>query len=109
MTIKDILTPLGYPVDKFRRRSTKLPSISYFYVHQGTALAADDAEKKTKHIVQVDVWANENINTVVRKIKETMIAAGYWRTFEYPDYEEDTKLLHTALRFSIDTKPEEEL
>jgi hypothetical protein len=109
MKLYEVLEPMGYPVDRFRRVSSSLPSISYFYVHQGTALAADNEEQKTKHIVQVDVWASRNINSVVKEVKAAMKAAGYWRIFEYPDYEEDTKLLHTALRFSIYTEPEEEL
>lgn len=95
------LKPLGVPVEFQTYDGSNTTYITFFEYNQNGALHGDDKELKTAYYVQVDVWSEDNYTEIVKKVRETMIKAGFIRTFETEVYEEETKTFHKVFRFQF--------
>lgn len=99
--IKDTLKPLNVPVDFQTYAGTASLYITFFEYNQRGALYADNDEQEIDHFIQVDIWSKGDYTDIVSKVKKAMKQAGFSRTLETEIYEEDTKIYHKILRYTI--------
>lgn len=102
--IINTLSSLGIPV-RFHELEEKDGEpetyITFFELNQNGALYGDDAELKSRHSIQVDVWSKGNYTNTVKTVKDLLLDKGFTRTYETELYETDTKLYHKVIRFNF--------
>lgn len=105
--IKDTLEPLNVPVSFGVYNQTADTYIVFLEYNQGGALFADDEEKQTEHIFQVDVFSKGNYLDLVKELKNLLKGIGFRRIFETETYEEEMKRFRKILRFAYISEEEE--
>lgn len=105
--IKDTLKPLNVPVSFGKYNQTADTYVVFLEYKQGAWLTADDEEKQTEHIFQVDVFSKGNYLNLVKELKGMLKEIGFRRTFETETYEEEMKRFRKILRFTYISKEEE--
>lgn len=105
--IIDTLKPLNVPVSFGKYNQTADTYVVFLEYKQDGALFADDEEKKTEHIFQVDVFSKGNYLELVKKMKYLLKSVGFRRTFETETYEEEMKRFRKILRFTYISKEEQ--
>lgn len=81
--------------------------IVFLEYNQRSWLIADDEEKQTEHIFQVDVFSKGNYLELVKELKSLLKGIGFSRIFETETYEEEMKRFRKILRFTYISKEEE--
>lgn len=105
--IMDTLEPLNVPVSSGVYNQTADTYIVFLEYDQSGALFADDEEKKTGHLFQVDVFSKGNYLKLVKELKKLLKKEGFRRKFETETYEEEMKRFRKTLRFTYISKEEE--
>ena len=93
------LAPTNVPVVFQKYTGALSTHITFFEYNQQGALFADDAEKRTRHSVQVDVWSTGNYGNLVEQVRTLLTNAGFTRNSETEFYEDDLKTFHKVIRF----------
>jgi hypothetical protein len=97
--IMDTLKPLNIPVT-FQKYNGKADIYVTFHEYMATGEAyEEDEESLTGHYVQIDVWSKDDYTSLVMKVKELLLNAGFKRLNEIDLYEEDTKIYHKGMKF----------
>lgn len=98
--IKQILDPLGVPVE-FQTYGGKASTyITFFNTMENAESYADNEETSTGYYIQVDVWSKSNYATLVASTLKMLKQAGFRRTYMTEFYEKDTKIFHKVIRVS---------
>jgi hypothetical protein len=99
--IMDALRPLKHPVYPVNYSGDSSTYITFFEYGEGSALDADNEEKRTGYYIQVDVWTKDGslYTGLVDQVKKALIDAGFKRRSAVDLYENETKVYHKALRF----------
>jgi hypothetical protein len=95
----DTLKPLSIPV-VFQKYSGK--DESYITFHEYLAMGEEyeeDEESLTGHYLQIDVWSKNDYTSLVSKVRELLLNAGFKRLNEIDLYEEDTRIYHKGMKF----------
>lgn len=98
--ILQTLEDVGAPVAFETYTGDEPTYIRFFYLPQGQ-FNVDDDEDHTTHYVQVDIFTPYNYKVLAKETEKIMKQAGFKKSFEHGQYEEDTKLFHKILRFWI--------
>lgn len=104
--IMDTLEPLNVPVSSGVYNQTADTYVVFLEYRQGAWLTADDEEKQTEHLFQVDVFSKGNYLSLVKGLKDLLKEIGFRRTFETETYEEEMKRFRKTLRFTYISKEE---
>lgn len=104
MNIKEVLKPLGVPVEQSNYDGEESTYIVFNEYNQAPMLSADDQEISTKYFYQVDVFSKYNYNNLVKDLKQLMKEAGFGRMFESETYETNLMRHRKILRFSYVTE-----
>lgn len=94
------LQPLGVPVSR-THTGTETTYITFFEFNQRSHMDADDAELKTCHSMQVDIWSKGDYIDLVKQVKERLIEVGFTRSMETEQYEDEIKTYHKIIRFNF--------
>lgn len=105
--IINTLKPLNVPVSFAKYNQTADTYVVFLEYDQGGSLFADDEEKKTKHLYQVDVFSKGNYLKLVKELKKLLKEVGFSRTFETETYEDEMKRFRKILRFSYISEEEQ--
>ncbi|MDF2788683.1 MAG: hypothetical protein K0S80_1781 [Neobacillus sp.] len=101
--VMDTLKPLGYPVYPLNYPGESSTYITFFQYSEGSALDADNEEKRTGYYIQVDIWTKDGslYTSLVKQVKDALTNAGFKkRPGSGVDlYEPETKVYHRAFRF----------
>ena len=79
----------------------KAPYIEYEIINVQGAEYAENKERTSEYLVQVDIFSLGNYSEIEDAVYNTMIEAGFDRYDENDMYEKDTKLYHKGFRFRI--------
>lgn len=97
-TIKDLLSPIAPAFWSVKDQdSTAETYIIYSWINESGKTFADNNEKITSHILQVDVYSKGSVDAMVRDVKSRLRSIGFWRTSEIPFYNETTKVVRKSL------------
>lgn len=98
--IKQILSPIGIPIDYGTYLGTANEFI-VFNVWSVPMLHADDKEIGTNYTVQIDIFSPNNLLKIANEVNSRMINAGFMRILDDPvEYLQDKKLYRKTFRFS---------
>lgn len=78
------------------------PYIEYEVIDEYGSDFAENEEKYTRYIIQVDIFSKRDYTEIEDTVKKHMISAGFERGMAADLYEEKTGLQHKGMRFSID-------
>lgn len=107
--IKDVLIPLGVPVNFQKYTGREGTYITFFCYNEQGEVFADDIELETGLYMQIDIWQKDDSEDLKENaIKLLKQAAFKKRTIHDAPYEPDTKTFHKVLRFVYYVKNEEE-
>jgi len=104
--IIDTLKPLNVPVSFASYNQTADTYIVFLEYNQKSWLIADDEEKQTEHLFQVDVFSKGNYLDLVKEMKKLLKEIGFRRTFETETYEDEMKRFRKILRFAYISEEE---
>lgn len=79
----------------------KSPYITLFEVSNDEVESADDEEYTDEIEIQVDIWSKGSTAAIARQVQKVMRGMGFVHHAAPDTYEEDTKLYHKPLRFTI--------
>jgi hypothetical protein len=97
-TIKDLLSPIAPTFWSVKdQESTATTYIVYSWINQSGRTFADNDEKITSLLLQVDVYSKGSVDAMVRDVKSRLRGIGFWRTSEIPLYNETTKTVRCSL------------
>ncbi|MDT0163820.1 hypothetical protein [Bacillus sp. AG4(2022)] len=99
--ILSALKDIGAPVAFQKYKGSASTYVTFFEYNQNGALYADDAEQKTSHSIQVDIWSKEDYTQIYQSVKAALLNIGFRRIFETELYENDTEIYHKVLRFNF--------
>lgn len=93
------LKELGYEV-YWQLRPQTFPSLTFSFINEVGQDFADDQEITTDILCQVDVWSKGDYTELIKQVKVKMKEIEFFRSSEYDDFEEDTRIYHKVLRFN---------
>ncbi|MFW5438744.1 tail completion protein gp17 [Paenibacillus apiarius] len=85
----------------------KYPRITFFEVTNFDSAFAEDTAFGSEIIIQIDVWSKESTSAISGEVDRVMKGLSYTRTSAADLYEDDTKVLHKAMRFKTNRIIEE--
>lgn len=106
--ISDALQPiskLGYTVQTgWYDESIEKTHITFLELTDSTEDSSDDEEESVKHLIQVDVWSYDDIesNKLKEKAKALLKKSGFFYEDgeNIPEIKDNKKFYHRALRFT---------
>lgn len=101
------LKELGYEV-YWQIRPKNFPSLTFSFISESGKDFADDKEITAAVVCQIDIWSKGDYTELSKKVKSKMREIEFYRSSEYDDFEEDTKIYHKVLRFNYLKTSEEE-
>lgn len=75
--------------------------ITLFEVTNSEAESADDEEYSDDIEIQVDVWSKGSTIPIAKQVQKVMRGLGFTHDAAPDDYDEETKIYHKPMRFSI--------
>jgi hypothetical protein len=98
--IMAILATLGVPVGYMTYKGTATTYIRFSIYDEYGNNFADDAEIDAEYRVQVDTFGKGNIDQLAKRVKDTMLEAGFSRSGYYENYENGTGFYQKTYRFT---------
>lgn len=77
------------------------PYITLFEVTNSEVESADDEEYADDIEIQVDVWSKGSTIPIAKQVQKVMRNLGFTHDAAPDDYDEETKIYHKPMRFSI--------
>lgn len=103
--IKDLLSPIAPTTwNEKDQDETSEAYIVYSWINESGQVFADNDEKVTSLLLQVDIYNKGSVDAMARDAKSRLRTIGFWRTSEIPFYNETTKTVRKSLTFKGITK-----
>lgn len=93
------LSSTGVPVSFHDHSGTDPTYITFFEYNQMGSMFAEDVEVNTRHSIQVDLWSDDDLTSLIKEVRSLMIAAGFIRNSEAEFFEKETGYYHKSFRF----------
>lgn len=81
----------------------EFPRITYYELNNTDEDYADDDPFSSRVSFQISIWTKDpaQISPIALEVDQTMAESGFYRTFTTDLYEDDTKVFHKPMRYSI--------
>ncbi|MFB5557315.1 DUF3168 domain-containing protein [Bacillus cytotoxicus] len=82
------------------KNATEFPRITFFELDNRPDGFADNKERESEILFQIDIWSKNSTTAIHQKVNEVMKSIGFSRYAVADLYEEDTQIFHYAMRFA---------